>query len=73
MQESRVQSEMDARVNQRQPLVELKNGKVILKQKIVSFEKQSETLQGIFLDWYLGFNSVCARNCQVSCIPRIKD
>lgn len=30
----------------RQPSVELKNGKVILKQKIVSFEKQSETLQG---------------------------
>jgi len=27
-------------------LVELRNGKVIFKQKCTSFEKQSETLQG---------------------------
>lgn len=50
IQESGIHSEMDARVNQKRPLVELKNGKVILKQKIVSFEKQSETLQGKITD-----------------------
>jgi len=29
------------------PLVELKNGRVQFKQKSISFEKQSETLQGL--------------------------
>lgn len=28
------------------PLIDLRNGKVVCKQKCVSFEKQSETLQG---------------------------
>ena len=30
-------------------IVELKNGKVVFKQKPISFEKQSDTLQGISL------------------------
>jgi chromatin assembly factor 1 subunit A len=31
---------------ERTPLVELKNGKLVVKQKPMSFEKMSETLQG---------------------------
>lgn len=30
-------------------LVELKNGKIVFKQKLVSFEKMSETMQGASL------------------------
>ena len=29
-------------------IVELKNGKVVFRQKPISFEKQSDTLQGVF-------------------------
>ncbi len=34
-------------------LVELKNGKVYFRQKPLSLEKQSETLQGEFLSLYI--------------------
>ena len=33
---------------ERVSLVELKNGKLVLKQKLLSFEKMSETMQGTF-------------------------
>ena len=38
------------------PLVELKNGKVIFRQKPLSCEKMSETMQGTCLDYLSNFD-----------------
>ena len=48
-------------------IVELKNGKVVFKQKPISFEKQSDTLQGESLRYeLLGLHSrVFYRNRQI--------
>ena len=50
----------------RSPLVELKNGKVIFKQKALALEKLSETMQGmlgrVFFTRTLLMNDRC-RNC----------
>jgi chromatin assembly factor 1 subunit A len=37
---------LSAEKGDKSSIIELKNGKVVCKQKCVSFEKQSETLQG---------------------------
>ena len=48
-------------------IVELKNGKVLFKQKPISFEKQSDTLQGeSYVMTYWSRIQVICRNRQIS-------
>jgi hypothetical protein len=47
-------------------IVELKNGKVVFKQKPISFEKQSDTLQGeSYVMTYWSRIQVICRDCQI--------
>ena len=48
-------------VSERVSLVELRNGKLVIKQKLLSFEKMSETLQGVC--WIV--NSFHATICEI--------
>lgn len=60
---------------EKQSIVELKNGKVVFKQKPISLDKHSETMQGWLLDRPLGSPCLQARfrDCQISGNARTAD